>query len=64
MNFIKNHNMKKYIIFSVVFLTLLLLPANTILAQKQIPFFDMKGNINFQTQELDALADTIAIINH
>ena len=64
MNFIKNHNMKKYIIFSGVFLTLLLLPANTTLAQKQIPFFDTKGNINFQTQELDALADTIAIINH
>jgi len=32
--------------------------------EKVIPFFDKKGNINIQTTELDALADTLVTINH
>ena len=55
--------MKKYWIAGVVIL--LAFVPNLLLAQvKQVPFFDNKGMIRLQTTELDALADTIAVVNH
>lgn len=55
--------MKKYSIASLV-ISLLFVP-NLLSAQStQIPFFDSKGSVRIETTELDALADTIAIINH
>lgn len=55
--------MKKY---WIVFLTIsLLFVSNIGTAQvNQIPFFDSKGAVRIQTTELDALADTIAVLNH
>lgn len=55
--------MKKYgIIFLVIIMTII---PNLLFAQeKQVPFFDSKGNVRIQTTEMDALADTIAIVNH
>ncbi|NCB68443.1 MAG: gliding motility protein GldN [Bacteroidia bacterium] len=32
--------------------------------EKPLPFFDAKGNIAIHTNELNALADTLAVINH
>ena len=32
--------------------------------EKPLPFFDAKGNIAIHTNEVDALADTLAVINH
>jgi gliding motility associated protien GldN len=55
--------MKKYwIVFLVIFMTIV---PNLIFAQeKQMPFFDKKGNVRIQTTEMDVLADTIAVLNH
>jgi len=55
--------MKKY---SIAFLVIsLLFVSNLVSAQAtQIPFFNSKGSVRIETTELDALADTIAIINH
>jgi gliding motility associated protien GldN len=55
--------MKKYWIVSLIIS--LLFVTNLISAQvNQVPFFDSKGSVRLQTTEMDALADTIAIINH
>ena len=55
--------MKKYsLIFSVF--TLLALSGNMQAQDPNASFFDQTGNIRLQTMELDALADTIAVINH
>lgn len=55
--------MKKYSI--VIIINLLLLTQNTISAQETAqPFFNMKGAIAVQTTQMDALADTIAVISH
>lgn len=53
--------MKKYWIVSLV-LIMAIVPG--ILNAQQMPFFDNKGIVRIQTNELDALADTIAIVNH
>jgi len=55
--------MKKY---SIVFLiTSLSLVSNVLIAQdERVPFFNDKGTVRIQTLELDAMADTIAVINH
>lgn len=55
--------MKKYLIVtSVVFLSFF---ANLASAQvNQVPFFDSKGAVRIQTTEMNALADTIAVVNH
>lgn len=53
--------MKKYWIVSLV-LFMTIVPV--ILNAQQMPFFDNKGIVRIQTNELDALADTIAIVNH
>ena len=56
-------NMKKYWI--IILVTTMTIIPNVLFAQaKQISFFNKKGGVNFQTSELDALADTIAIVNH
>lgn len=55
--------MKKYWIVSLVIL-MTAFPAIIKAQEKQVPFFDRKGNIRIQTTELDALADTIAVVNH
>ncbi|MBP1675547.1 MAG: gliding motility associated protein GldN [Bacteroidetes bacterium] len=54
--------MKKYwMLLSLV----LIMSVNHIAAQdRSLPFFDKKGNVAIQTEQIDALADTIAIINH
>jgi gliding motility associated protien GldN len=55
--------MKKYwIVFLVV--TMTIIPGLLLAQQKQMPFFDKKGNVRIQTTEMDALADTIAVVNH
>jgi gliding motility associated protien GldN len=55
--------MKKYLIVSlVIFLTAI--PSVMKAQLNQVPFFDTKGNIKLQTTQMDALADTIAIVNH
>ncbi len=55
--------MKKFWMVSLV--ALMALVPNLLSAQaKQVPFFDSKGDVRLQTTELDALADTIAIVNH
>lgn len=49
----------------VIIINLLLLTQNTISAQETAqPFFNMKGAIAVQTTQMDALADTIAVISH
>ncbi|NDP22793.1 MAG: gliding motility protein GldN [Paludibacter sp.] len=55
--------MKKYWIVSLV-LFMTIVPGNLKAQVKQIPFFDNKGAVKIQTNELDALADTIAVVNH
>jgi gliding motility associated protien GldN len=55
--------MKRFWIVSLVML-MTIVPEFLSAQEKEVPFFDKKGNINIQTTELDALADTIAIVNH
>lgn len=55
--------MKKYWIVSLVLL-MTIVPVILTAQVKQVPFFDNKGIVRIQTNELDALADTIAIVNH
>ena len=55
--------MKKYWIVFLVFV-ITLIPDLLLSQQKQMPFFDKKGNIRIQTTEMNALADTIAVVNH
>ncbi|NDV46348.1 gliding motility protein GldN [Paludibacter sp. 221] len=51
--------------FFIIALILMLFAPIAMKAQKTpLPFFDKTGNIRLQTVELDALADTIAIVNH
>jgi gliding motility associated protien GldN len=55
--------MKKYCIISLLLVTIVF--PNVLMAQeKLIPFFDKKGNVKVVTNEMDALADTIANVNH
>jgi len=55
--------MKKY---SFILLTVsLCLVSNLLKAQdERVPFFNEKGTVRIQTLELDAMADTIAVLNH
>ena len=55
--------MKKYWIACVV-IALAFVPSLLVAQVKQVPFFDSKGTVRIQTTELDALADTIAVVNH
>jgi len=55
--------MKKFWIVSFVIL-MTIVPKFLSAQEKQVPFFDKKGTVRIQTTELDALADTIAIVNH
>lgn len=55
--------MKKYWIVSLVLL-MTIVPGILKAQVKQVPFFDNKGIVRIQTNELDALADTIAVVNH
>jgi len=55
--------MKKYWIVSII--TSLTFVSNLTIAQDQrVPFFNEKGTVRIQTTELDAMADTIATVNH
>ena len=55
-------NFKAYLVAVCV---VCLLPVGRTAAQEQVlPFFDLKGNVAIQTTQMDALADTIARINH
>ncbi len=53
---------KNWIVSLVMFLTIV--PGFLLAQEKQVPFFDRKGIVRIQTTEMDALADTIAIVNH
>src|ERR1035437_9769757 len=55
--------MKKYWIVSIV-IVMTIVPNLLSAQEKEIPFFDKKGNVRIQTTEMDALADTIAVVNH
>ena len=55
--------MKKYLIVPLIIL-FTALPSVMKAQLNQVPFFDSKGNVRLQTTELDALADTIAKVNH
>ncbi len=61
---LNNHfRMKKYSLIIALFV--ISLSAGSLKAQNpEASFFDEIGNIRLQTMELDALADTIAVINH
>lgn len=55
--------MKKYLIVSLIIS--LFFVSNLVTAQvNQVPFFDSKGAVRIQTTEMNALADTIAVVNH
>ena len=55
--------MKKYLIVSLIIS--LFFVSNLVTAQvNQVPFFDSKGAVRIQTAEMNALSDTIAIVNH
>lgn len=55
--------MKKYLIVSLIIS--LFFVSNSVTAQvNQVPFFDSKGAVRIQTTEMNALADTIAVVNH
>ena len=55
--------MKNYVLLGVLFT--LLINCGTVKAQDpNASFFDGIGNVRLQTTELDALADTIAVIHH
>ncbi len=51
-----------WIVLSI--LCLLPMSQNVMAQQQALPFFDLKGNVAIQTTQLDAMADTIARINH
>lgn len=55
--------MKKYCIISLLLLTVVF-PKFISAQEKQVPFFDKKGNVRVVTNEMDALADTIVNVNH
>src|ERR1035437_9299125 len=55
--------MKKYWIVSIV-IVMTIVPNLLSAQEKEIPFFDKKGNVRIQTTEMNALADTIAVVNH
>lgn len=55
--------MKKYWIACLV-ITMAIIPGLLTAQSNQVPFFDSKGIVRIQTTEMDALADTIAIVNH
>ncbi|MEI8273256.1 MAG: gliding motility protein GldN [Paludibacter sp.] len=55
--------MKKYCIISLVLITTLF-PRILFAQEKQVSFFDKKGNVRILTTEIDALVDTIANVNH
>ncbi len=55
--------MKKYCIVSLVLITTLF-PRILLAQEKQVSFFDKKGNVRILTTEMDALVDTIANVNH
>lgn len=55
--------MKKYWIACLV-ITMAIIPGMLAAQSNQVPFFDSKGIVRIQTTEMDALADTIAIVNH
>jgi gliding motility associated protien GldN len=55
--------MKKYwIVFLTIFL--FVVPVLVTAQVNSLPFFDSKGAVRIQTTEMDALADTIAVVNH
>lgn len=55
--------MKKYSI--VILVISFSLVSNLLIAQdERVPFFNDKGTVRIQTTELDAMADTIAVVNH
>lgn len=55
--------MKKYCIVSLLIISTLF-PGLLSAQEKQVPFFDRKGDVKIQTTQVDALADTIANLNH
>ncbi len=55
--------MKKYCIVSLLIITILF-PGLTSAQEKQVPFFDRKGDVKVQTTQMDALSDTITNLNH
>ncbi len=55
--------MKKYCIVSLLIITILF-PGLASAQEKQIPFFDRKGDVKIQTTQMDALSDTITNLNH
>ncbi|MEI7503556.1 MAG: hypothetical protein WCJ61_09760, partial [Paludibacter sp.] len=55
--------MKKYWIFSII-ISLTFVANNTIAQDQRVPFFNEKGTVKIQTTELDAMADTIAVVDH
>ena len=63
MKSIKNISILVVCIVNVLFVTAQNNQAITT-KERPLPFFDAKGNIAVHTTELNALADTIAIINH
>jgi gliding motility associated protien GldN len=55
--------MKKYwIVFFTI--SLFFVPCLVTAQVNSVPFFDSKGAVRIQTTEMDALADTIAVVNH
>ena len=54
----------KKVSFIITVFTFLLFSGNVKSQDPNASFFDQIGNIRLQTMELDALADTIAVINH
>lgn len=56
--------MKKYHISTILVLLLTTILPLSAQQNKEDSFFDNIGNIRLQTLELDAMADTIAVINH
>ena len=54
--------MKKYSILLVIISLFVI--SNKLCAQKPLQFFDEIGTVKLQTAEMDALADTIAVVNH
>jgi gliding motility associated protien GldN len=55
--------MKKYLIVSLT-ISLFFVSSLVTAQVNQVPFFDSKGAVRIQTTEMDALADTIAVVNH
>ncbi|HLP05599.1 MAG TPA: gliding motility protein GldN [Paludibacter sp.] len=55
--------MKKYWIACLT-IVMVHVPGMIFAQANQVPFFDSKGMIRIQTTEMDAMADTIAVVNH